>query len=575
MAFTRKNSFSGGTSGSTITTGNSGGASGDAFNFVFDSANATYSTTNATGSRAPMVAKLTGNPSLSWNLTLSARTAYVRAYVYLTGYPSADLNVIELDQSINIAAYVRITTTGTVCISTAGTVVTGTTTPSAIPLNQWVRLEAQITGATSTTGTCELRVYHNADSTTATFTGTGGGVNFRTSAFDSIYFKGNSSYTYYLDNVAVSDVTWIGTDSVSYEATPTVLLTDWSLPAPVVGTGASAAPGTLGTSWAMPEPELVVADGLTPVNPNPLLTDWSMPTPTVAAFRNVTVTPDALFTSWSIADPAAGVPVNPGDGITGSGQIEWNGFLFDGAVYRPQQLDGWVTDMPGLDSGNVPQPSRHGAYPGRKLAQERIVTLSGLITADPDTIEQAVEDLLAATPVLEDDTELPLAVRLVNTIYVGYGSVTRRSIPLDLIGIGQAKMTLQWTLSDPVLLSRELNSAVIGDGETQTLTNLGNAATYPLIRIPGPAVNPAIEIQRSGGDARVLEFDTTVADGSLLIVDTYYGTALLGGTDVINTLSSTSVPVFDLVLAAGQSAVTYDAGGSAPDITVLWRSAYL
>ncbi|OPG10564.1 hypothetical protein [Microbispora sp. GKU 823] len=73
----------------------------------------------------------------------------------------------------------------------------------------------------------------------------------------------------------------------------------------------------------------------------------------------------------------------------------------------------------------------------------------------------------------------------------------------------------------------------------------------------------------------MLEFNTTVPSGQMLIIDTYYGTARLGGNDVISTLSGTSVPVFDLVLAAGANAVTYDGGGSAPGITLLWRHAYL
>ncbi|MEV4457004.1 hypothetical protein [Microbispora sp. NPDC049633] len=579
MTVLLKNTFSGGTDGASITSANSGGSSGNAFNLVSSSSAVSYSSTNATGSRAPLVARLTGNPTMAWDLALSGRTAYPRVYVYLPSYPSSNLDVVELDAGINTAAYIRITTTGTVQIVNAATssAVTGTTTPSAIPTGQWVRIEARFTGATSTTGTCELQVFHNADSATATFTGSGSGQNFRTSAFTVISFRGLSGYTYYLDDVAVSDTGYVGPDQVSVSLTPDTLTGVWALPAPAVSLGTEAAPATLTGSWSLPDPEVTVADGLTAVNPDLLTGVWELPAPTVEAFKNVTVTPDTLAGTWEVFDVVAGVPVNPGDKLTADGQIEWNGFLLGGGTpYSLQQFDGWVNDMPGLDSGNVPQPGRHGSYPGRKLAQERTVTLSGLIRVPRADMAQTVETLIAETPVLEDETELPLAVRILGTVYVGYGSVLRRAVPVDKqYRLGLGRYTLQWVLSDPVLLSQGLNSAVIGDGETQTLTNLGNAASYPLIRVPGPSTNPAVEIQRFGGDARVLEFGLTVPSGQTLVIDTYYGSVKLGGNDVISALSDTSVPVFDLVLAAGQSQVTYDGGGSAPEITVLWRHAYL
>lgn len=567
-----KNSFSGGTAGTAISTGNSGGASGDAFQTAN---NATYTSTNATGTRAPLVAQFGAPTQLSWSgFSLSSRTIYARMYVYLTSYDASINTLISVGSAVTPAARVRLNANGTVFVSnSSNTAVTGTTTATAIPTGQWVRIEAKIVvGTTTSNGSCELRTYHSADSGTPTATTTGTGANFGTSLPADINFFGFTGV--YADDLGASDVDWVGPTQLNASVTLDTITGTWSLPALSVSTGSSAAPATIESAWLLPDPEVVTADGLTPVNPDRIESAWTLPAPTVEAYRNVTVEPATVMSTWKVLDPFAGVPVNPGDQISSAGQVEWNGFVIgSGTPYRMQRLDGWITDMPNLDSTNVAQPNRHGSYSGRKYSQERTVTLSGLIRTRREDMEQVVQALIRETPVLQDDTELPLAIRLLDTIYVGYGSVVRRSIPVDKnFRLGQAQLTMQWVLSDPLLLSRELNSAVIADGASQILTNLGNAETYPTFRIPGPVVNPAVEIENSGIE-RLLEFNLTVPSGQTLIIDPYYGTVTLAGAVVKATESSTAVT--DMVLPAGQNTVTYDGGGSGPDITVLWRHAYL
>lgn len=572
-----KNNFNGGSNGTTISTANSGGTSGDAFQTVTSAP--AYTTTNATGTHAPLVAQLVNVDELYWTgLTFTGRTLWARAYIYLTAYPTAPAgSILTIGTSGSTGGgRLRINNTGTLFVANPSfSTLTGMTTSAPVPLNQWVRVELMVTvGTTTSNGVAELRVYHSADSSTPTQTLSGSNFNLGTVLPTQVLFTGPAASAMYLDDIATTDVNWLGPNQLNVSFAPERVESTWSLPAPSISTGSTVALSTVSSTWSLPDPEVVTADGLTPVNPDRVESAWSLPEPDVQAFRNVTVTPETVTSTWQVLDPLAGVPVNPGDQIAAPGQIEWNGFVLgSGTPYRMQRLDGWITDMPTLDSTNVAQPNRHGSYSGRKYSQERTVTLSGLIRTRREDMEQVVQALIRETPVLQDDTELPLAIRLHEVVYVGYGSVIRRSIPVDKnYRIGQAQLTMQWVLSDPLLLSRELNSAVIADGASQILTNLGNAETYPTIRIPGPVVNPAIEIENSGIE-RLLEFNLTVPSGQTLIIDPYYGTVTLAGAVVNATESSTAVT--DMVLPAGQNTVTYDGGGSGPEITVLWRHAYL
>ncbi|MEU8196332.1 hypothetical protein AB0C10_21350 [Microbispora amethystogenes] len=571
----KKNSLSGGTNGATITTANSGGVSGSAFDEIFGSPK--YTTTNAIGGRAPMVAQFAYGDSLGWTFTLGARTFWTRAYIYITGSPDSSYNIMR-----DAADGIRLTlSTSRILTLTNGgfTPTTFLTATTAIPTNQWVRIEVKVTyGTTTSNGSCELRIYTSADSSTAADTKTASGVNTGTTPATGLQWAYISGASHYIDDLAVTDVDWIGPASISQEVTPGVVSMVITLPAPAIGTGLTVKPGPVLAPWSVPEPEVFVGSLTVPANPDVISVPWTIPAPDVQAFKNVEIEPEPIMMAMAIPSPVVGVPPNPGDQITKAGQIEWNGFLIGADTpYRMQTLDGWITDLPDLDSGNVPQPNRHGSYSGRDLAQERHVILGGQIRAPREEMEQAYLDLIAAMTVLEDDTELPLAIRLMGITFVGYGKAAQRRVPVDKnFRLGLAQMTLQWTLSDPVLLSRELHSAVITDGTTQQLANLGNTRTFPLVRVPGPAEDPLIAVQHPIAGERVLEFGITIPDGQTLIVDPYYGNVTMDGADRLGTLTGSSVPPTDLVLPAGLSDVTYGSGsGGAPPITVLWRHAYM
>jgi len=282
---------------------------------------------------------------------------------------------------------------------------------------------------------------------------------------------------------------------------------------------------------------------------------------------------------FTVQPPTVHVPILPGDQITSAGQIEWAGFLLGaGTVYRWLTLQGWE-DLPGIDSGNVARASRHGAYPGRSLAQERIVLWAGLIRAPVDNFDQAVADLRLITGIPDDETELPLVIRVLDRAYLAYGQIRQRSITIDKnYRIGHARVALQWVCSDPRLyglVARGRTVPVLTDplGDPTTLTNLGNAATHPRIRIEGPAAGIKLTNERLD---RRLELDIEVAEGEILEINTSAGTVAIGDTPRLNALTGSSVPVSDFVLTSGENPITFEAeSGGAEGADFLWRDAWL
>lgn len=219
----RENNFSGGTDGVTITTGNSGGTSGDAWSTVAGAP--AYEADNATGLRAPMSCLWTSNSDrLRWGgLTFAARRFWIRQYLYFTANPATDeqpLNVNHEGSGItNCALFV--TTAGKLALNnTAGSQV-GITTNS-ISLNQWIRYEIQIDiGTTTSNSAFELRLYNSPDSFTVTETVSASGLNFETTLTDRISWV-RSANTYQSDSHAVTDTGWPGPSPYGSPTNPKV-----------------------------------------------------------------------------------------------------------------------------------------------------------------------------------------------------------------------------------------------------------------------------------------------------------------------------------------------------------------
>lgn len=299
-----------------------------------------------------------------------------------------------------------------------------------------------------------------------------------------------------------------------------------------------------------------------------------------AEFPELTVTTDQRLTLAVFEAEAefpaltVSIPIQPGDAMDGlPGQIEFNGFLLGRTTpYRWKNLVGH-RDRPNLDSGNSPRASRHGSWPGRPLAQERVLTWTALLRAPRAEVEGAIDALEQALPVLEDEDELSLVVNDLGTPYLMWGRIDRLQLPLDpAIRIGLGQLTLQWVCSDPRRYGILRSGVTIPAGDSANVPNAGNVATHPLIRFHGPAVNPGLVNTTL---SRQVVFGLTLGSGQVLEVDCDRGTAAIGTTNVIGTLAGTSVHPSDFVLGRSDNILTHTVTSGGVDVDVLYRDAWL
>lgn len=162
------NNADGGSDGTTVTAGNSGGASGTAYDSVVGTPTITFDNDHASsGSLAYKVTGGTGAQQMVWSTALgTVGQLWGRFYIWSSGAPSTNIGIVRFTVGGSQTARLRYETTGQLMLSDAGNGPEVTTT-SAIPTGQWVRVEFQIT-FTPATGTCDLRYYSDAESETAT-----------------------------------------------------------------------------------------------------------------------------------------------------------------------------------------------------------------------------------------------------------------------------------------------------------------------------------------------------------------------------------------------------------------------
>lgn len=197
-----RNSFEGGTDGITLTTGNSGGLSGDAFTAV-----AAWVFTDV--HPLDTMAIRTVNPGTSLFVVrwaFSAAAAAQRIYVYLTTLPSVDVQLLHLGDTVPVTFIV---TSGGFARITANSVAQWTASAS-FPVGEWVRVEMVTTASTNSADGTMMGAYYLLDdispveqSTLLTGLNTAGASGL----FANSRMGKNSSGSYpgdiYLDNVAV------------------------------------------------------------------------------------------------------------------------------------------------------------------------------------------------------------------------------------------------------------------------------------------------------------------------------------------------------------------------------------
>jgi hypothetical protein len=205
------NSFEGGTNGTTITTGNSGGASGNAFDAVTGSP--TFSSTHAAhGTLSCSVSVSSSSATVAWNASLGSQAqVWFREYFYIPSNPGGTIYLTSFTQAgVSTCASLMMLSTGQLAVwdNTSTAQITST---ESVPLNQWFRVEGFVVGNAST-GQLALNIYNQMDSVNPTEThqtaanlntfGTINKVNFGAPV--------STTFSYYLDDIGVSTAGYLG-----------------------------------------------------------------------------------------------------------------------------------------------------------------------------------------------------------------------------------------------------------------------------------------------------------------------------------------------------------------------------
>lgn len=213
------NSFEGGTSGTTITAGNSGGTSGNAFDGASEGTGATNaydSTQSAHGllSAKMATASTATTTQLTWSTSMGSQAqVWFRLYLYFTANPAAVQRIWNCTSSGSSCGTVSVTAAGKLefLAGTAGT--NEFTFTTVIPLNQWFRVEGFLTGS-ATTGQVSLSLYEPLDSASATETHTSA-ATVNTTGSPNLYAYGVSANLasagpFWMDDLGLSNTGAIG-----------------------------------------------------------------------------------------------------------------------------------------------------------------------------------------------------------------------------------------------------------------------------------------------------------------------------------------------------------------------------
>lgn len=221
-----QNTAEGGTNGTQVSAGNSGGASGDAFAVSgIASNNVTYSSAFAAHGSLSFyfdIASATA-PFLQWGSSWTTNSLSVRFYFRPTATPSTASVIAQFRHASGTVAQIAHNSDGTLRVLDFAS---GNITPSgfaALSLNTTYRVECTITIATSTTGRLHI-AYYAGDSTTAIAEYDASTHNFGTSQITGFRIGRPAStataHTYYVDSIGASDVsTFLGPYGVNVPPT--------------------------------------------------------------------------------------------------------------------------------------------------------------------------------------------------------------------------------------------------------------------------------------------------------------------------------------------------------------------
>lgn len=217
------NNAEGGTHAAAVSTGNSGGASGTVFDAVSIGASTTIAYDSGQAAHGSLSVKHDAQSGsaggyLAWQTSTigTRKLLFLRCYLNVTALPSADALIARCYGSGSIRCGLWVTSTGALRWTNASgsTIQTSTNT---VTTSSWARLEGMLCGDASA-GQVETRLYKTADSLTATETQVSAASQNTGGTIDEIRW-GNATgvvVTYYLDDLAATDLGYFGPASLSY-----------------------------------------------------------------------------------------------------------------------------------------------------------------------------------------------------------------------------------------------------------------------------------------------------------------------------------------------------------------------
>lgn len=208
---TYTNNAEGGTSGTTVTTGNSGGASGNAWDLIAIGTASTLTFDNAHAAHGTLAYKIVcaANVGTYLRQTFGSPVSSVtaRMYLYFTANPAGATAIFGWFSTNTVLVRAFVSSTGKLTIaSTAGGTAAMTT---SIPLNAWFRVDMTAT-ISATVGAATLNRYDSMDSVTVTDTVGQTGANYGGSTSNIIRVglgtvPSGFAPTYWVDDIAYND----------------------------------------------------------------------------------------------------------------------------------------------------------------------------------------------------------------------------------------------------------------------------------------------------------------------------------------------------------------------------------
>lgn len=178
MAFPLANTFEGGSDETTLTAGNSGGSSGDAFDAVFIGGASTIVFDTARASHGSYSMRFAPADSQAVNAQWTATSTgggftetWGRFYFYATAKPSNGVRLVSFFTTGGTRqAHIEMTASPNGLLRVADSAFTSGDTVAAIPLDEWVRIEWHVLHS-ATVGQLEAKIFQ-ADSTSPITNGT-------------------------------------------------------------------------------------------------------------------------------------------------------------------------------------------------------------------------------------------------------------------------------------------------------------------------------------------------------------------------------------------------------------------